>query len=152
MVFRIGDGSMSEHLFLGDSTYPHTPSLIQRWAIDPEWQHEDIEILEDDSGAWVTYKDHKDRIEQLERELAEYKKGSDEAIACQLRAGNKIFRLNGDIDSLRVELEEAQKGHARYEYMRKITPQEFKARWLENLKGNVRFDDLVDAAINRVKA
>ena len=62
---------MSDKNLIGDTTYPHTPSLIKRWAIDPEWQHEDIEILEDDSGAWVTYKDHKDRIERLESELAE---------------------------------------------------------------------------------
>ena len=66
---------MSDKNLIGDATYLHTPSMIKRWAIDPEWQHEDIEILEDDSGAWVTYKDHKDRIEQLERELAEAKKG-----------------------------------------------------------------------------
>jgi hypothetical protein len=110
-----------KNLLIGDTTYPHTPSLIQRWAIDPEWQHEDIEILEDDSGAWVTYKDHKDRIEQLERELAEYKKGSDAAIAYQLRAGNKIFGLNGVIDSLRVELEEAQEDLDRWNYVKQTT-------------------------------
>jgi hypothetical protein len=107
---------MSENLFLGDSTYPHTPSLIQRWAIDPEWQHEDIEILEDDSGAWVTYKDHKDRIEQLERELVE-----------------------------------AQKGHARYEYERKLNVQQFKEIFICNLAGVIRFDDLIDQSIEDEK-
>jgi hypothetical protein len=56
------------------------------------------------------------------------------------------------IEQLERELAESKKGHARYEYMRKLTPNSFKCLWLENLDGKARFDDLVDAAIKEGEA
>jgi len=87
---------MSENLFMGDANCPHMPRLIQRWAIDPECEYENIEIQEDDSGAWVTYKDHKYRIEQLERELADAKNLSD-LDALDLAIGRQINRAARDL-------------------------------------------------------
>lgn len=39
--------------------------------------------------------------------------------------------------------------HARYEFVRTLTPRSFKKIWDENLKGVGSFDSLVDTAIKR---
>ena len=59
---------MSEHLFLGDTTYPHTPALN---LVETLRNFGDQAIVFDER---VLMQKAADRIEQLERELAESKK------------------------------------------------------------------------------
>lgn len=41
---------------------------------------------------------------------------------------------------------------ARYEYLRRLNPQQFQALWETNLKTGRHFDDLVDEAITQEQA
>ena len=110
------DSEGNEHLFLGDSTYPHTPVEIHyplSEAKDNEIRPRHLRHF----GATVSELRAADRIEQLERELTE-----------------------------------AQKGHARYEFVRKLNVYQFKKIFTMNLTSAVRFDDLIDAAIKEGKA
>jgi hypothetical protein len=47
--------------------------------------------------------------------------------------------------SLSRTTEELELAHARYEYLRTLNPQQFKSLYERNIKGEGRFDDLVDA-------
>lgn len=120
---------MSENIFLGDATYPHTPAkttiecedflnLMQAYRHAKKSFKADEYLILDAYLAVIDYVDAKaaDRIEQLERELAE-----------------------------------AQKGHARYEYVRKLNAQQFKEIFICNLAGVIRFDDLIDQSIEDEK-
>jgi hypothetical protein len=56
------------------------------------------------------------------------------------------------IEQLERQVTEAQKGHERYEYVRKLSAYQFQKIFTMNLTSAIRFDDLIDAAINGVKA
>jgi hypothetical protein len=43
---------------------------------------------------------------------------------------------------------ESHLAHARYEYVRKLSPRQFTELWTRNINGEGAFDDLVDAAID----
>lgn len=65
---------------------------------------------------------------------------------------HEIHRLQSRIEQLELELAEAQKGHARYEYVRKLNVRQFQEIFIRNLSGEYHFDDLIDAAIQEGKA
>lgn len=188
---------MSDHLFLGDSTYPHQ-SLVSELR---------------NFGATIAELRAADRIEQLERDNDNLAKAlADDQIAktlivdLNIRNGINLstqggmagvianifadqFRSSGAINYLELimkasdglelvvtmqkkdgktptqlrheaeekvthlerELADAQKGHARYEYMRKLNVRQFQEIFICNLSGEYHFDDLIDAAISEVK-
>jgi hypothetical protein len=47
------------------------------------------------------------------------------------------------------QLEQLKRDAARYNYVRTMNPREFSALWEVNLRGEQRFDDLVDARIKQ---
>ena len=47
------------------------------------------------------------------------------------------------------QLEQLKRDAARYNYVRTMNPREFSALWEVNLRGEQRFDDLVDARIRQ---
>ena len=55
------------------------------------------------------------------------------------------------IEQLERELIEAKKGHARYEYVRKLNAHQFQKIFTMNLTSAVRFDNFIDAAIKKPK-
>ena len=99
---------MNEHLFIGDTTYPHLAKSTNE-NICGQLRELAPDLVEHHAKQIVFAID---RIEQLERDLAE-----------------------------------AQKGHARYEFVRKLNVYQFKKIFTMNLTSAVRFDDLIDAAI-----
>lgn len=42
-----------------------------------------------------------------------------------------------------------EKNAARYEFVRRMTPQQFQSLWQENIKTGRHFDDLVDEAMTQ---
>lgn len=70
---------------------------------------------------------------------------SDQAIVFDERV--LMHKAADRIEQLERELAEAQKGHARYEFVRKLNVYQFKKIFTMNLTSAVRFDDLIDAAI-----
>ena len=137
---------MSDNLFLGDTNYPHTPEqpLSMRLRCN------------DDNG--LTYAtdllmiEAADRIEQLEGMIKQE----------QNRAG-RIGTHSYDChtwghqhyECLLRKFEEAQKGHARYEYVRKLNVMQFQEIYLLGFRTDVSFDgridSLIDAAIQEGK-
>ena len=102
---------MNEHLFIGDTTYPHLAKSTNE-NICEQLRELSPDLVEHHAKQIVFAIDRIEQLEQLERQLIE-----------------------------------AQKGHARYEFMRKLTPQSFNTLWFNNLTGKSQFDDLVDAAM-----
>ena len=129
---------MSENLFLGDSTYPNTSKVFQLRQLASE-----IITIEADLIDWAA-----DRIEQLERLITQE----------QNRAG-RIGTHSDDChtwghqhyECLLRKFEESQKGHARYEYVRKLNAHQFQKIFTMNLTSAIRFDDFIDAAIKGSK-
>jgi hypothetical protein len=129
MVFRIGDGSMSDkNLLIGDTTYPHTPSTFPTELIDQ--LRFCANALETEYGYnifSIAIAKSIDRIEQLERELDQEKTDCTEAL---------------------LEFATAQ---SRYEYVRKLNAHQFQEIFMRNLAGSGHFDDVIDAAIKESK-
>jgi hypothetical protein len=59
--------------------------------------------------------------------------------SCWSQVGKPIHVPDGIVELAR--------GHRRYEYLRKLNPQQFKRLYLENLETGVAFDTLVDGRI-----
>lgn len=59
-----------------------------------------------------------------------------------------LFR--GNVDALR-EVERLQRSHARYQYLRRLSPRGFAQLWTANLNGEGAFDELVDRGIDEEK-
>ena len=117
-----------KNMFLGDTTYPHTKTKLQinRELISAEFDH----FFEFETGD----------------------KSQVTSVSCRLFAGRILQKSNERIEQLERELAEAQKGHARYEYVRKLNVRQFQEIFIRNLSGEYHFDDLIDAAIQERKA
>jgi hypothetical protein len=61
------------------------------------------------------------------------------------RVANTVMVSWSEYDELRI-------GHARYEYLRTLTPVEFKKIWERGMKENIRWDDLIDQERRKRKA
>lgn len=59
----------------------------------------------------------------------------------KLEDGRPIHLVAADL------LEAGARAHARYEYLRRLNPNQFIKLWYKNISGGGRFDDLVDDAI-----
>lgn len=71
-------------------------------------------------------------------------------VAILVDVENGTDKCNGfheTYDKLRTMVEDAVKGHARYEYVRMLNAREFGALCRENITMGIPFDDLVDRAI-----
>ena len=55
--------------------------------------------------------------------------------------------MSNNLDPMRAE--ELRRDAARYRYLRTLNPREFGALWEINLRGEHRFDDLIDARIKQ---
>lgn len=107
---------MNEHLFLGDTTYPHLAKSTNENICD-QLRELSPDLVEHHAKQIVFAIDRIEQLEQLERQLIE-----------------------------------AKKGHARYEYVRKLNVRQFQEIFIRNLSGEYHFDDLIDAAIQEGKA
>lgn len=62
-----------------------------------------------------------------------------------LRVGYELGKTNAKADDVRGEVTDAIRlGNDRYERLRCVTPQEFRALWMQCIEHDARFDDLVD--------
>ena len=123
-----------KNLLIGDTTYPHDSRAAEwlRSKYGAHRGHYEWRALEEAFNAGLIFANEqtKSTIEQLE--LA-------------------VRHRDAVINELESQLNGAQKSHARYEYMRKLTPRLFNVFWVKNLHGYAPFDDLIDAAIKEVK-
>jgi hypothetical protein len=62
-----------------------------------------------------------------------------------------VNRAADEIERLQAKVSELEKQSARYEYMRRLNVPEFTALYKRNIRGEGRFDDLVDIAIKEMK-
>lgn len=110
---------------------------------------------------WGTVSDFRDLCRELERELTESKhrirRLIEERDRARIQADHK-WRLREEFEALLgtndvetgVErVKEAQKGAARYEYVRKLVPVTFRDLWEECVFKNVNFDAEVDRRRNQ---
>lgn len=115
---------MNEHLFLGDSTYPHTKSA---WQIRRELIKEKFDQFFDfptEDRSQVT------------------------SVSCKLFVDYVLQESADRIDQLERELADAKNVHARYEYVRKLNVRQFQEIYLMNLHGDQPFDERIDSLIN----
>ena len=155
---------MSDNLFLGDTTYPHTQEQItieceEFYNLMQTYRHSNRDLVmpkitAEAYQAVIDYVDaaNTDRIEQLEGMITQE----------QNRAG-RIGTHSYDChtwghqhyECLLRKFEEAQKGHARYEYVRKLNVMQFQEIYLLGFRTDVSFDgridSLIDAAIQEGK-
>lgn len=78
-----------------------------------------------------------DEIEKLEKDY----------ISCLKSDRQKTYEINvlaRENERLLAENEILKIAHARYEYVRCLSPQAFAELWQTNLRGDGAFDDLVD--------
>lgn len=54
------------------------------------------------------------------------------------------------VEAQRRKIEELERSHRRYEYLRTLTVPQFQALYMDNIRKGRHFDDLVDEAITRL--
>ena len=69
---------------------------------------------------------------------------SDDAEGKMQAAANAIFDLLAEVKHLRAANEILKIAHARYEYVRRLSPRAFADLYQANINGEGAFDDLVD--------
>ena len=133
-----------KNLFLGDTTYPHLAASTNE-NICAQLRKIAPDLVEHHTKQIVFAAD---RIEQLERLITQ-----EQNRAGRIGTHSDTCHTWGHqhYECLLRKFEEAQKGNAQYEYVRKFNLRQFSDIYLESIYKGIPFDDLVDAAIQEGK-
>lgn len=103
----------------------------------------------DDVGpvALGEFSQFREQIDALTAERDGLRKSVDAYRHDAFQAQEMARTLKAERDEARAECERLRVGHARYEFVRTLNVPGFKALSDRNLRGEGRFDDLIDAAM-----